>query len=112
MRVLRNLLFPILAAILAGCAATTPLHPAQVNDATEMAEPEPDPAPTAEVTAEVEKPKPPAPKPATAATAPRKGTTTSTTPNVGSPEWKKERAENERKEQHIKEVIDGICTGC
>ncbi len=35
-----------------------------------------------------------------------------TTPNVGSPEWKKEQAENERQEQHLKQVIGGICHGC
>jgi hypothetical protein len=35
-----------------------------------------------------------------------------TTPNVGSPEWEKEKAYNERKEQKIKQVIDSICRGC
>lgn len=35
------------------------------------------------------------------------------TPNVGSPQkWEKERAEDERKEQHLKQVIEGICRGC
>jgi hypothetical protein len=36
----------------------------------------------------------------------------STTPKIGSPQWKREREEDERKEQHIKEVIEGICRGC
>jgi hypothetical protein len=35
-----------------------------------------------------------------------------TTPNVGSSEWKNELAENERQEQHLKQVIGGICHGC
>lgn len=34
------------------------------------------------------------------------------TPNVGSPEWVKEKAENERQERRLKEVIEGICRGC
>jgi hypothetical protein len=35
-----------------------------------------------------------------------------TTPNVGSPEWKQEQAENEHKEQQLKQMIEGICHGC
>jgi hypothetical protein len=35
-----------------------------------------------------------------------------TTPTVGSLEWKKEQADNERKEHHLKQVIEGICHGC
>jgi predicted lipid-binding transport protein (Tim44 family) len=35
-----------------------------------------------------------------------------TTPSVGSPQWEKEKAYNERKEQKIKQVIDSICRGC
>jgi hypothetical protein len=35
-----------------------------------------------------------------------------TTPNVGSPQWKKEQAENERKEEQLKKVINSICRGC
>jgi len=41
-----------------------------------------------------------------------KATINSVTPNVGSPEWEKDQAENKRKEQHIKQVIEGICRGC
>jgi hypothetical protein len=35
-----------------------------------------------------------------------------TTPNIGSPEWKKEQAENERKDQRLKSIINSICRGC
>ena len=117
MRVLRILLLPIFAAFLAGCAATTPLPPAQENVSTTIAQPEPDDPVTAEETSAAEKPtppapKPPAPKPARASTTSHKAATNSTTPKVGSPEWKKEQAENERKERHLKQVIEGICSGC
>jgi len=36
----------------------------------------------------------------------------STTPQVGSAEWEAEQQQNERREQHIKQVIQGICRGC
>ena len=36
----------------------------------------------------------------------------STTPQVGSSEWEAERQQTERREQHIKQVIQGICRGC
>jgi hypothetical protein len=110
MRVSRVLLFLIFAAFLTGCAATTQLLPTYENVSTETAEPASPPA--AEVASEAEKPKPPTPKPAAASTTLRKDKKSSTTPIVGSPQWKKERVENERKEQHIKEVIEGICSGC
>jgi len=110
MRVLRILLLPIFAAFLAGCAATTPLPPAPENVSTTIDEP--DGPVTAEETSQAEKPKPPAPKPATASTTSHKATVNPTTPKVGSPEWKKEQAENERKERHLKQVIEGICRGC
>jgi hypothetical protein len=123
----RILLLSIFAAALAGCAATTPLLPAPENVSTTTDEP--DRPLTAEVEVEVEAtgtteaatPKPPAPKPAAASkAAPKsakntksaKGTKSATTPEVGSAQWKEERAEDARKEQHIKEVIEGICTGC
>jgi hypothetical protein len=35
-----------------------------------------------------------------------------TTPTVGSPEWKKEQAEDEFKEKQLKQAIQGICRGC
>jgi hypothetical protein len=36
----------------------------------------------------------------------------STTPKVGSSEWEAEQQQAERREQHIKQVIQGICRGC
>jgi hypothetical protein len=43
----------------------------------------------------------------------REDTIKPTTPQVGSPQkWEKERAEDERKEQRLKQVIEGICRGC
>ena len=116
MSVLRILLLAIFAAGLGGCAATIPLRQ-QPEDVTATID-EPDRPSAAEEPSEAEKPKPPAPKPATASTTSSnsktsgKSETNATTPKVGSPEWKKERAEDERKEQHIKEVIEGICRGC
>jgi len=35
-----------------------------------------------------------------------------TTPVVGSPEWKRQKQESEKQEQHIRRVIEGICHGC
>ena len=43
---------------------------------------------------------------------PDDGRKSKTTPNVGSPEWKKEQAEDELKEKHLKQAIQGICRGC
>jgi hypothetical protein len=36
----------------------------------------------------------------------------STTPKIGTPEWESEQEQSERREQHIKQVIQGICRGC
>ena len=36
----------------------------------------------------------------------------STTPKIGTSEWEAEQQESERREQHIKQVIQGICRGC
>jgi len=35
-----------------------------------------------------------------------------TSPRIGSPEWEKEQAESERREQRLKSIINGICRGC
>jgi hypothetical protein len=43
------------------------------------------------------------PKPEPFTTGSRPASDVGTTPNVGSQQWKKEQAENERKEQHLKE---------
>jgi hypothetical protein len=34
------------------------------------------------------------------------------TPKIGSPEWEREQAENERRERHIRQVLQNICRGC
>jgi hypothetical protein len=52
------------------------------------------------------------PKPEPFTTGSRPASDVGTTPNVGSAQWKKEEAENERKEKHLKDVINGICRGC
>jgi hypothetical protein len=36
----------------------------------------------------------------------------STTPKIGTSEWEAEQQQAERREQHIKQVIQGICRGC
>ena len=110
---LRILLLAMFAAALAGCAAHIPLQqaPEEVSTAID----EPDHSAKAEEPSAAEQPKPPAPEPTTAAataTTSHKTAAHRSTPKVGSPEWKKERAEDERKERHIKEVIEGICSGC
>jgi PBP1b-binding outer membrane lipoprotein LpoB len=124
MGLVRVLLLLIFAIFLAGCAGTFPLLPAQEKTSTTTEFPstpaentttaiaEPVQPSTAEETPEVEKPMPPASQPAAASKTSQKSTRSATTPKVGSREWKKERAEDERKEQHIKEVIEGICRGC
>ena len=114
MSVLRTLLLLNFAAFLAGCAAATPLPQAQENISKKIAQN--DLTHPAEVRSEAKtltpKPRAPKPKPAMPSTASDKGSASLTTPNVGSPEWKKEQAVNERKEQHLKMVIEGICHGC
>jgi hypothetical protein len=35
-----------------------------------------------------------------------------TTPKIGTSEWEAEQQQAERREQHIKQVIQGICRGC
>lgn len=35
-----------------------------------------------------------------------------TTPRIASPEWKKEQAASERREQRLKSIINSICRGC
>jgi hypothetical protein len=128
---LRFLLLPTIAALLVGCAAAPLLHPGpesaattqgntasnEVNAAT--AAPEADRHPAVKQTADepVERsaklraPKLPLPK-ATSNTAFGAERKNATTPKVGSVEWKKDRADDERKERHLKEVIESICRGC
>ena len=119
MSILRVLVLLIFAAFLAGCAAHIPVYETQDNappvfetQDTKMTA-QPDRPLTAKVISEAKKPKPPAPKPATTASTNLQDTRNSTPPNIGSPQkWEKERAEDERKEQHLKQVIEGICRGC
>jgi len=40
------------------------------------------------------------------------GVMDATTPNVGSADWEREKRQNDRQEEHLKQVIDGICHGC
>src|SRR5438105_13270160 len=35
-----------------------------------------------------------------------------TTPRVGTPEWEREQAQNEREEKRVRSVIQSICRGC
>jgi hypothetical protein len=119
MGILRVLVLLNFAAFLAGCAAYVPVFETQDhvlpvletqdNVTTTTAQR----TLTAKVISEVKKPKPPVLKPATTASTNPQDTINSIAPNVGSPQkWEEERAEDERKEQHLKQVIEGICRGC
>jgi PBP1b-binding outer membrane lipoprotein LpoB len=126
MAILRVFVLPIVAAFLAGCAAPhIPVYEAQdgspattssgleAQDDVPTAAIQPDRTMTAKVSSETKKPKPPAPKPATASTTSHKDAVTMTSKNVGSPgKLERERAEDERKERQLKQVIEGICRGC
>ena len=126
MCILRVLVLPVVAAFLAGCAAThIPVYEMQDGSPTTTssgletqgdvptATVQPDRTMTAKVSSETKKPMRPAPKPATASTTSHKDAVKTTSKNVGSPEkLEKERAEDERKERQIKQVIEGICRGC
>ena len=103
----------IFAVLLAGCAAHTPVLETQDDVSTVSTQPDSTATATAKVRSEAKKSKLAAPKPVAAPTAQQKDTINSVAPNVGSPQkWEKERAEDERKEQHLKQVIEGICRGC
>ena len=111
MDMLRVVVLLIFAACLAGCAPHVPVLETQDDVSTTTAQP--DHTLTAEIKSEAKKPRPPLPKPVTASTTPHKDTINSTIPKVGSPQkWEKERAEDERKERQLKQVIEGICRGC
>ena len=43
---------------------------------------------------------------------PQSAPRSATTPKIGSPEWEREQAENERRERHIRNVLQSICRGC
>jgi hypothetical protein len=100
MNILRILLLLIFAAALTGCGTFAPAI--QTSDRPIITEPSPEP----------KKPRAAAPKPATASTISGKDKLNASSPQAGSSEWEKEQAENERKEQRLKQIIQGICRGC
>ena len=109
----------IFAAFLAGCAAHIPVSETQDNVLPKLETQDnvttttAQRTPTAKIILEAKKPKPSAPKPTATASRNPQDTINSITPNVGSPQkWEKERAEDEHKEQQLKQVIEGICRGC
>jgi hypothetical protein len=127
---LRLLPLCIVAAVLTSCAGLTPLpQVVQRNESTNSAhasigtELQSDVKnPTRKHALAKSRPRPAATVSASAASASASAGSASaasgneilspTTPDVGSPQWEKEKAYNERKEQKIKEVIGGICRGC
>ena len=121
MGILRVLVLLNLAAFLAACAAHVPVFETQDNVLPKLETQDnvttttAQRTPTAKITSEAKKPKPSAPKPTATATASAnpQDTINPITPKVGSPQkWEKERAEDERKEQYLKQVIESICRGC
>ena len=119
MGVMRVLVLLNFAAFLAACAAHVPVFEMQDNVLPELVTQDnvttttAQRTPTAKIISEAKKPKPPAPKPTVTASTNPQDTINSITPNVGSPQkWEKERAEDERKEQYLKQVIESICRGC
>jgi hypothetical protein len=111
MGILRVPVLLVFAGFLAGCAAHIPVLGTQDDVSTPTTQP--DRTLTTKIKSEAKKPKPPLPKPAVASTPPHEDTIKPTPPQVGSPQkWEKERAEDERKEQRLKQVIEGICRGC
>ena len=119
---LRLLPLFIVAAVLTSCAGIAPLPQAQRNESTNNAhasigtELQPDVQnPKRKHALAKSKPRPAATASASAASALAASGNemlSPTTPDVGSPEWEKEKAYNERKEQKIKQVIESICRGC
>ena len=125
---LRLLPLLVVLAVLTGCAGTNPLPQVQRNESTNTAHasvgPELQPdvkSPKRKHAVAKSKPRPAATVSASAATSASAASASAgsgnemlspTTPNVGSPEWEKEKAYNEHREQKIKQVIEGICRGC
>ena len=119
---LRLLPLLVVLAVLTDCAGTIPLSQVQRNESANTAhasigtELQPDVKnPKRKHALSKSKPRPAATVSASAASASAASGNemlSPTTPSVGSPEWEKEKAYNERKEQKIKQVIEGICRGC
>ena len=115
---LRVLAFLIFAVFLAGCAAHIPVFETgdnapvldEIQDDVPGTAVQSDRTPTAKAVSEAKKKKPSAPKRATASTNVEPANPT--TPAVALGQWEKERAEEARKDQKLKQVIEGICRGC
>src|SRR5260221_12043974 len=94
----------LLIFAVAGCARHIPVLETPDDISTTMVQPDRHP------TAKSEAKKPAPLPPAAASTTAQADTISSTTPKVGSPQkWEKAQAEEERKERHLKQVIEGIC---
>jgi hypothetical protein len=121
---LRLLPLLVVLAVLTSCAGIAPLPQVQRNESSNNAhasigsELQPDVKnPKRKHALSKSKPRPAATVSTSAASASASAASgneilSPTTPSVGSPEWEKEKAYNERKEQKIKQVIEGICRGC
>jgi PBP1b-binding outer membrane lipoprotein LpoB len=110
----------IFAAFLAGCAGMDQLSPqAQEKVLPKLAQIEPDRPSQVKTEAKADTATPP-PKPhvtkqkpaAVSATLRKEPPESADVPDVGSKEWVKEQANDKRKDEHLKEVIQGICRGC
>jgi len=106
--------FAFFAVFLASCTATNPLSVPQGNLARNFAQSESTQGASTQRSAEPSQPKKPSQKAKPVAPSPilNNGSLHSTTPDVGSPEWKKEQIENAHKEERLKTIIEGICRGC
>ena len=114
MTIWRVVLIFILAAFLGSCTTATSLPMAQEEASTKMVQTKITYAAKmkSKVKTSTSKQLALKQKPAGASSTADEERESETTPNVGSPEWKREQAENERKEEQIKKVIQGICRGC
>ena len=121
MSISRVLVVLIFAAFLADCTAHIPVYETQDNapalddtqDNVAAKTAQSGRAPLPKAVSQAKKRKPETPESAAAASTTTQEIKSSTVPNVGSPQkWEKERAEEELKEQHLKQVIEGICRGC
>jgi len=104
----RVVMLLVCAAFLTGCSSMPAI---QTYDHPVTAETQPA---AKRVSLHASKPAPKAPHTPTVAvtTAAEKAKTDAPSPQVGSPEWDKLQAENERKEQRLKQTIQNICRGC
>jgi hypothetical protein len=101
----------VFAVFLAGCVPHIPV--VETPDDVSRVTAEPDSTQTAKTKSEAKKVQLPPSKAVAGSATPNKDSIKSTTPLVGSPQkWEKERAEDERKEQQLKRVMEGICRGC